>query len=128
MTTTIMTTVVIEATHCGSCGVHFGMDASQLKARREDGGSFFCPNGDKISFHETEADKQRKRAERLERQVANREEDLRVERASHTATKGHLTRAKKRADRGVCQHCHRHFANVERHVASQHPEAVAASA
>jgi len=38
-----------------------------------------------------------------------------------SATKGQLTKARKRADRGVCQHCHRSFVDVARHVATKHP-------
>jgi len=122
MSQTITSWITIEATTCGECGVHFGMDAGQLSKRREDGHSFYCPNGHKLSFHVTEADRLRKRLELAERREANLDESLRSERASHAATKGHLTRVRKRADKGVCQHCHRSFANVARHVASKHPD------
>lgn len=61
---------------------------------------------------------------RLERQLANTEEELRIERASHTATKGQLTKSKRRAARGVCPECRRSFVNVARHVAHMHPEAL----
>lgn len=59
--------------------------------------------------------------DRTRRELANTEESLRIERAAHTATKGALTKARKRADRGVCQHCHRSFVNVAKHVATKHP-------
>lgn len=38
------------------------------------------------------------------------------------ALRGHLTRLRNRIANGVCPWCHRHFAQVERHVRSQHPE------
>lgn len=85
----------------------------------------YCPLGHKWSFAgESALTKERKRIERLERQVANRDEDLRAERASHSATKGLLTKERKRAARGVCPHpdCHRSFVDVAKHVATKHPE------
>lgn len=56
---------------------------------------------------------------RAERRAQNYDD---IERLSHSATRGQLTKARKRADAGVCQHCHRTFANVARHVAGHHPE------
>ena len=86
----------------------------------------YCPAGHTwIVSGESALDKERRKADRLERQLANRDESLRIERASHIATKGHLTRAKTRADRGVCQHCNRSFVNVARHVAHMHASELA---
>ena len=45
-----------------------------------------------------------------------------AEQRAHSATKGQLTRARKRAANGVCPCCHRSFENVARHVAKQHPD------
>lgn len=44
------------------------------------------------------------------------------EKASHAATKGQLTKARKRVAKGVCPCCNRSFVNVARHMASQHPD------
>lgn len=65
------------------------------------------------------------KVKRLERQLANREEDLRAERAAHATTKGALTKLRKRAERGVCPCCSRSFVDVARHMKSKHPEVVA---
>lgn len=87
----------------------------------------YCPLGHTwIISGESALDKVQRQAERLERRLANRDEDLRSERASHAATKGQLTKAKKRAERGVCLHCNRSFVDVARHVASKHPHEVTA--
>ena len=87
--------------------------------------NIFCPLGHHWCFAgDGEAVKQRARAERLERQLANSQEDVRAARASLTAAKGQLTKVKKRAERGVCLHCKRSFVNVTRHVAHMHPELV----
>lgn len=64
------------------------------------------------------------KVKRLERELANTEEELRIERAAHSATKGQLTKTKRRAARGVCPECKRSFVNVARHVAHMHPAAL----
>jgi hypothetical protein len=87
--------------------------------------NIFCPLGHHWCFAgDGEAAQLRKKVERLERTVANRDEDLRAERASKNALKGQLTKVKKRAERGVCLHCNRSFVNVQRHVEHMHPELV----
>ena len=76
----------------------------------------YCPLGHTWFFSgEAEVDK-------VKRQLANIEEELRIERASHSSTKGELTKSRKRAARGVCPCCKRSFVNVARHVAHMHPE------
>lgn len=113
------------------CGMTYAIPQTlfdYVKRQHDDGRaqtSIYCPLGHTWSFAgKGEAEKQRARAERLERQLASREEDLRAERISHSATRGALTKAKNRAARGVCPCCHRSFVNVQRHVASKHPELV----
>lgn len=44
--------------------------------------------------------------------------------ASLRATKGALTKAKRRATNGVCPCCKRTFVNVQRHMASKHPDEI----
>lgn len=130
-TYTLDVTQQLTVQDCCVCGMTFGVPARYDRDRQEDHRVFYCPTGHSQSYvGKTEAQKQRERAERAERQLANREDDLRVERMhhdaerrSHAATKGQLTRVRKRAEQGVCLHCHRHFANVKAHVARQHPEA-----
>lgn len=122
---------------CYKCSVVFAMP-TDLKQRCLDSRGtsnvreFFCPNGHgQIYTGKSDADKQRERAERLERTVAARDSDLRFEqrrltneRRSHAATKGQLTKTRKRAEKGVCPEpsCKRSFVNVARHVAHQHPD------
>ena len=124
MGTTITRTTTFVIIDCPNCGSLFGITTELDHRRGEDGKQFWCPLGHSMSYHETEVMRLRKRAERLERTLANKDEDLRSAYASLTATKGALTKARRRADRGVCQHCHRSFVNVQRHVKSQHPGAM----
>jgi septal ring factor EnvC (AmiA/AmiB activator) len=69
---------------------------------------------------------------RLRRQLAAVEESrnrLRAEltdtERSLTATKGQLTRARRRHTNGVCPVCHRSFEALARHVKTKHPDFVA---
>lgn len=59
---------------------------------------------------------------RLERQLANREEDLRAAKAAHAVTKGKLTKTRNRIAKGVCPCCNRSFVNLGKHMAGQHPD------
>ena len=127
MSFTLREVHTLETEVCCSCAVLFAMPAEMQRRLMNDHGWFYCPNGHSQHYTgKSDAEKLRE----AERRLASREDDLRVarnrldsEQASHSATRGHLTRAKKqlaRVDHGVCPHCHRHFANVERHMASKH--------
>jgi hypothetical protein len=120
-TWTLTHTTKLVTEDCYLCGITFAMPVDYQEHRLRKRDTFYCPNGH--SQHYTgETDKQK--AERLARQLANREEDLRSERASHAATKGHLTRARQREAAGVCPQCHRSFAQVRRHMERMHPDFV----
>lgn len=83
----------------------------------------YCPLGHTwVISGQSELDKERDRAKRLERTLANREEDLRSERASHIATKGQLTKTRRRVSNGVCPCCNRSFVQLTRHMKTKHPE------
>lgn len=118
MTTALVYTGVLVQRRCW-CGIHYAIPAELAQTadhnRRQ---VLFCPLG-----HEgVSAVHQEREVDRLRREVANQDEDLRVERASHSATRGQLTKARKRAAKGVCPCCNRSFVNVARHVAGQHPK------
>lgn len=107
---------------CGGCDIPFYVPNTWYARKSGNNESFTCPNGCGRRFvGETDAEKHRKRAECLAQQLASREEDLRVASASLTATKGQLTKARKREVNGVCPCCNRTFADVQRHMANKHP-------
>ena len=122
---------------CCLCFIPFGVPAAFDRERLSDHRSFYCPAGHSQSYvGKTDAQiakEERERAARLERQLANRDEDLRAERAAHEITerrrraaKGQLTKTKRRVANGVCPCCNRHFADLGRHMAGQHPDYVEA--
>lgn len=120
-TQTIKRTVTIVSLSCGSCGIVFGLEKQFRDGRLESGAQFYCPNGCHISWAETELDRQKERADRLERLAKDQRFLREAEERSHAATRGHLTRQRRRAANGVCPCCQRTFANVAAHVKSQHP-------
>ena len=128
MTQTLERTTVLESTTCANCGVMFAMPKKMLAERREDGASFYCPNGHSLVFKATEAQRLRKQLESTQQQVqqaygyATHERDQRqAAERSNAALRGVITKTKKRAAAGVCQCCNRTFQDVARHMANQHP-------
>jgi hypothetical protein len=116
---------------CCRCGVEFGMPKALRDVRLADHGNFYCPLGHPQHYTagKTEVELEREKRERAEadrdfwmREEAAERERAEAEKRRHAATKGQLTKAKKRIGNGVCPCCNRHFSNVERHMATQHPD------
>lgn len=124
-----MTVKLMEVCICAACGIEFGMPAQYNSARREDGKSFYCPNGHSLSYGNGENEKLRRERDRLKQQQARWDDERRelqgrieAEGRRRAAARGQVTRLKNRAKAGLCPCCNRHFTNLERHMASQHPE------
>lgn len=121
----------LEVVDCAGCGVIFALTAEYAARRVEDGKRFYCPNGHLCAYAETEADRQRKRADTAERQRdrarisrdAARDQAQAAERSAR-AYRGHLTRMRNYIAKGVCPvpGCRRTFANVRAHITGQHPQ------
>lgn len=120
--------VTLVALDCASCSVAFAVTDDFNTRRREDHNDFYCPNGHPNVYKgKTEADKLREQikqkdqeTERYRDWLAETRTDLAAEKRQHAATKGKLTKTVNRIHAGVCPHCRRHFANVERHMTNQH--------
>lgn len=133
MTTSITYSATLVSVECGNCGIPFGLPTNLRDARYADGGGFYCPNGHRISWSETEADRLRKKLDEAELTATRRLasiDRLKAERDHEKARvngyKGQLAKTKKRAAKGVCPvvGCKRHFVDVERHIAAKHPDYV----
>lgn len=128
-------TIELFVSDCAQCGVVFGVPAVLEKNRRQDGETFFCPNGHSLTFGQGTNDKLQRERDKLQRErdeavrdrewfkTAEHEERDRRQSAERSAAayKGQTTKLRKRAITGTCAFCSRHFANVERHVATVHP-------
>jgi uncharacterized protein YbaA (DUF1428 family) len=115
---------------CAACGVPFALTTDFEEARRADSRRFYCPNGHTLSWHESDADRAKKRADAAERTAASLRAALDQANAAvdHQRNrvngyKGALAKTKKRAAAGVCPApgCQRHFSNVAAHVRRMHP-------
>ena len=114
------------------CGISLAIPKQMYRWAQEDQkNAVHCPLGHTFVYGKNEADLARERADRLASQLraaraqttATRDQLL-AERRSNAAYRGHLTRLRNRIANGVCpvKDCHRHFDNVQAHIASQHPE------
>lgn len=131
---TIEQSLSLEVMTCPMCGIVHAIPedfADQLRSQGRPA-HYYCPNGHDLGWSESEADRERKRAEQAERRLRYAEDTAKrwrvnaeAGRRSAAAYKGHLTRARNRIANGVCPvpGCKRSgFARVKAHIASQHPE------
>jgi septal ring factor EnvC (AmiA/AmiB activator) len=88
----------------------------------ECGGDFWCPNGHKLSYTETDADRLRDELARAKTDLLRAREARDSAERSAAAYKGEVTKAKKRAAAALCPCCNRSFVQLRRHLASQHPD------
>lgn len=110
---------------CARCAVIFGMPQRLNDEFRRSRTDFYCPHGHIQGYYGETPEK------KLERQLANAREDARSARASaqlerrrHAATKGELTKTRKRAAAALCpvDGCHRQIVQMKRHLATKHPD------
>ncbi len=124
------------AVHCSECDLYFGMPREFYNVMKTGAGrlTWYCPNGHPRVFAkgESEADKLRRERDQLKQEQAWYEDRLKAERASRetverklSASKGQITKIKKRAAAGVCPCCNRQFVDLARHMAGKHPGFVA---
>lgn len=122
MSTRVYTTT-LHLFFCCDCGVPFGLEANFEERMREQRTTFFCPNGHSQWFPGRTEKQRRIEAERREQATRDL---LRHEERRAATLKGHVTRKKKQLEQvraGVCpvEGCHRHFQNLQRHIATKHP-------
>lgn len=124
--------VSLRALQCGGCSMVFAIPDTLYQQYRQGKAvrcpSKDCPWGGMVIRKTTEQQlKEELESLRAEKDAATRsrrwaERNLELERRSHSATKGHLTRAKKRVANGVCPCCNRSFENLRRHMKAKHPD------
>lgn len=134
MTTKRIQTFTVEAARldlyisdCASCGVVFGMPADLEQRRRDDHGSFYCPNGHMLRFSgptpaEKQAQREKERADRLRTHLAAQRDQLEAARRDAAEARAREVRLRWRVGNGVCPCCQRTFPGLAAHVATKHPE------
>lgn len=104
------------------CGIRHAIPSELARQAEHNGRAVYCPLGHEWVVKETEAEKLRKQLEN-EREYSARVVAARDQtEASLRATRGVVTKLKKRASAGVCPCCNRTFQNVARHMATKHPD------
>lgn len=128
MTFTQTITETFQVVSCYTCGVRFGIGQDLYKRVVTDAkGSVYCPScGSQTCWSESDDQKRIKELERkLKWEMENTERE-RKEResaqASLVATKGVVTKLRRRAVAGVCPCCNRTFSQLARHMKTKHPE------
>jgi hypothetical protein len=130
MSPTMSYTETLIVTHCW-CGIAVAIPSNLHEWMcHSNQNHAFCPRGHKFVFNDTlekELATARAALADANQRVRATRDLLEHEERSHAATKGHLTRTRKRVHHGTCSHCNRHFKDLERHMASKHADQVAHS-
>lgn len=124
MTTTIAYSGQLTTMSCW-CGIHFAIPTELYTSlHQETTQKGYCPLGHLFGWSESDADRERKRRQQVEAQATHLRDQLEAERRQHAATKGQLTKTRKRAAAALCpvQGCGRSFVQMARHLATKHPE------
>ena len=129
MTETIIDRSTIYIQTCYKCGIRFGMPDYLDDKNRENGNSFWCPNGHPQCYCITEVQRLKKELQQVESQRSRWHDRFREEACvrrtaerSNQALKGVVTRTKKRHAAGLCPCCNRTFQQLVRHMKSKHPD------
>ena len=123
--------LVVET--CCSCAMPFAMPSDfQARLLEKRGQEFYCPAGHKQWYTgKTEAQKERERADQMERQarLARQSEEFYrnqavAARRSAAAHRGQVTRIRNLVAKGICPvaGCRRNFHALGDHIQGQHPE------
>lgn len=125
----VLVEVRLVAESCCVCGVIFGLPDHLQKKLQTEGGNFWCPNGHMQHYTEPTVSRLKKQLADAKRLAELRQQWYDAEREDHeatrrslSATKGVLTRTKKRIAAGICPCCKRHFENLQRHMDTKHPD------
>jgi hypothetical protein len=123
----IVISMKFDLQDCPECGIQFCTPPGYEGRRRNDHGSFHCPNGHRMSFHEktpfeiATEEKNKVQAKLNEEQHAR----LVLEKQLAEEKKKRAT-LETRISHGVCPCCNRTFKDLERHMNSKHKGGIGA--
>src|SRR6266568_3101123 len=122
MTRTYTETVVLEEVTCKSCGITHAVPQRLLEGLQQTGGYYYCPNGHRWGWGESDADRLRQQLKAEQGQRKKVEAQLVAAQDQLQATEREALRHKKRVANGVCPCCQRTFVQLQRHMKTQHPD------
>lgn len=117
---TVSTRMVVMT--CCNCGVLFAMAEDLHAERLEKGGSFWCPNGHSQHFTEPETSKLKRLLKNAEATSASERRWREQAENRLRATKGVVTKLRRRTLEGERPFCGQHLRDLERHIGRQHPD------
>ena len=120
---TLNRTVVFE--ECFVCGIPIAMSKGQLRQFNEMGMTIHCVMGHRTVRRKSDVQILEEKLQEAQDRVTALETDLLNETAISRELTAKHKKMKDRIHKGVCPNCRRSFQNVQRHMARQHPEAVA---
>jgi hypothetical protein len=109
---------------CAACAIPMAIAEFYDDQRRDDGKSFYCPNGHTMSYHDTIENQLRRQLKAAQQAADRADAEAQAERTRVRAARAELGRARRRAAHGVCPvpACSRApFDNLARHMAAKHP-------
>jgi hypothetical protein len=121
-------TQTFKVVTCYTCGIPFGITSELYKRAVTDAiGSVTCPACGKLTcWRESDDQKKIKELERKltweTNEVARQKQQREVAEASLTATRGVVTKMRKRVSVGTCPCCKRNFSQLARHMKTKHPD------
>lgn len=121
-----MDVIYLTELHCW-CGLPIHTSKNHLEAhKRSSTVDIYCPVGHTPSWRTSTAEQETRKAKAeataLRAKLDQTKARLEHEKRSHAATKGTLTKTRKRISNGVCPCCNRTFSNLADHMRSKHPE------
>jgi hypothetical protein len=125
---TLIGSLTLVEVECANCITHFAMDEALNRRCLKTGRKFYCPNGHANCYQDNELSQLREEREKLKQEAESArkqklwaENQYQIEKQRHSATKGQLTKTRKRIANGVCPCCHRTFKQLASHMANKHP-------
>ena len=106
------------------CGIRHAIPNELRRQAVDNGHTVYCPLGHQWVVRKTRAEELEAELAEQRRRTQAARDLLGAEERSHAATRGHLTRAKRRMAHGVCPCCGRTFQQLERHMKAKHPDYV----
>jgi len=106
---------------CSECGILFALPEWYINERIKDHKTWCCPNGH-LRYYPGESDEEKLKAEneKLQRKLDWKRNEANGYLASLRATRGVVTKIKKRVEAGVCLYCKRYFPKLGSHMKSKH--------
>ena len=116
-------TVELTEINCGECSGTYAINDRYRRQREEKGGFWNCPYC-KTSWGYSESQNARLKRE-LEAERKRKQDALEranIAEAAEQRLAKNVARLKNRVSSGVCPCCTRSFTNLQRHMASKHPD------